>query len=41
MHVEHSRTKHELENFMDLLIPLGIVPVNGVYDFDELQLEFF
>ncbi|HEY3250711.1 MAG TPA: glycosyltransferase family 9 protein, partial [Ignavibacteria bacterium] len=39
--VEHSRTKHELENFMDLLIPLGIVPVDGVYDFDELQLEFF
>jgi len=39
--IEHSRTKHELENFMDLLIPLGIVPVNGEYDFDDLQLEFF
>ncbi len=39
--IEHSRTKHELENFMDLLIPLGIVPVSGIYDFDELQLEFF
>jgi len=39
--VEHSRTKHELENFMDLLIPIGIVPVNGEHDFDELQLEFF
>jgi len=39
--VEHSRTKHELENFMDLLIPLGIVPVTGIYKFDELQLEFF
>ena len=39
--VEHSRTKHELENFMDLLIPLGIVPVDGSYHFDELQLEFF
>lgn len=39
--VAHSRTKHELENFMDLLIPLGIVPVNGEYDYDDLQLEFF
>lgn len=39
--VAHSRTKHELENFMDLLIPLGIVPVNGEYVFDDLQLEFF
>jgi ADP-heptose:LPS heptosyltransferase len=39
--IEHSRTKHELENFMDLLIPLGIVPITGVTDYDELQLEFF
>lgn len=39
--VAHSRTKHEVENFMDLLMPLGIVPVSGEYDFDELQLEFF
>ena len=39
--IAHSRTKHEVENFMDLLIPLGIVPVTGEYDFDELQLEFF
>jgi ADP-heptose:LPS heptosyltransferase len=39
--IAHSRTKHEVENFMDLLIPLGIVPVSGEYDFDDLQLEFF
>lgn len=39
--VEHSKTKHELENFMDLLIPLGIVPLTGMYDYDDLQLEFF
>jgi ADP-heptose:LPS heptosyltransferase len=39
--IAHSRTKHELENFMDLLVPLGIVSLNGEYDFDELQLEFF
>lgn len=39
--VAHSRTKHEVENFMDLLMPLGIVPVSGEYDYDELQLEFF
>jgi ADP-heptose:LPS heptosyltransferase len=39
--VEHSRTKHEVENFMDLLIPIGIVPVNGEYSQDELQLEYF
>lgn len=37
----HSRSKHEVENFMDLLIPLGIVPVSGEYDYDDLQLEFF
>lgn len=37
----HSRTRHEVENFMDLLIPLGIVPVDGMHDPDELQLEFF
>ncbi|MCC6865331.1 MAG: glycosyltransferase family 9 protein [Ignavibacteria bacterium] len=37
----HSRTKHEVENFMDLLIPLGIVPISGEYDYDDLQLEFF
>jgi ADP-heptose:LPS heptosyltransferase len=39
--VAHSRTKHEVENFMDLLMPLGIVPISGEYDYDELQLEFF
>ena len=39
--ITHSRVKHEVENFMDLLIPLGIVPVSGEYDYDELQLEFF
>jgi heptosyltransferase III len=39
--VEHSRTKHEVENFMDLLIPLGIVPISGEHNYDELQLEFF
>lgn len=39
--VEHSRTKHEVENFMDLLMPIGLVPVSGEYDFDDLQLEFF
>ncbi len=39
--VEHSRTKHEVENFMDLLIPIGIVPVSGEYNQDELQLEYF
>jgi heptosyltransferase I len=39
--VLHSRTKHELENFMDLLIPLGIVPISGHYSYDELQLEYF
>ena len=38
---EHSRTKHELENFMDLLIPLGIIPVASKLPPDELQLEFF
>jgi ADP-heptose:LPS heptosyltransferase len=38
---EHSRTKHELENFMDLLIPLGIIPVSSRLPSDELQLEFF
>jgi heptosyltransferase I len=39
--VNHLKTKHEVENFMDLLIPLGIVPISGEYNFDELQLEFF
>jgi ADP-heptose:LPS heptosyltransferase len=39
--VEHSKTKHELENFMDLLVPLGLVPIDGNYNFDDLQLEFF
>ena len=39
--IMHSRTKHELENFYDLLIPLGIVPASGIYNPDELQLEFF
>jgi len=39
--VEHSRTKHEVENFMDLLMPIGLVPVSGEYKFDDLQLEFF
>ncbi|MGH2575005.1 MAG: glycosyltransferase family 9 protein, partial [Ignavibacteria bacterium] len=39
--VEHSRTKHELENFMDLLIPLGIMPLISKASSDELQLEFF
>jgi len=38
---EHSRTKHELENFMDLLVPLGIIPVTSRLPSDELQLEFF
>jgi len=39
--VEHSRTKHELENFTDLMIPLGIIPAGSKLSFDELQLEFF
>jgi ADP-heptose:LPS heptosyltransferase len=39
--VDHSRTKHELENFMDLLIPLGLIPFGRKLGFDELQLEFF
>ena len=39
--VAHSRTKHEVENFMDLLIPLGIVPISGEYKYDDLQLEYF
>lgn len=39
--VEHSRTKHEVENFMDLLMPIGLVPISGEYNYDELQLEFF
>ncbi len=39
--VEHSRTKHELENFMDLLQPLGLVPLAAKPSYDELQLEFY
>lgn len=39
--VEHSRTKHELENFTDLLVPLGIISPGQKLSFDELQLEFF
>lgn len=39
--VQHSRTKHEVENFMDLLIPIGIVPISGENNPDELQLEYF
>lgn len=39
--VEHSRTRHEVENFMDLLVPLGLIPFGKDPDFDELQLEFF
>ena len=39
--VEHSRTKHELENFMDLLLPLGLIPFGKKLEFDELQLEYF
>jgi len=39
--VEHSKTRHELENFMDLLIPVGVIPAGRKLSFDELQLEFF
>jgi len=39
--VAHSRTKHELENFMDLLIPLGLIPVGRKLSFDILQLEYY
>lgn len=39
--VEHIKTKHEVENFMDLLLPLGIIPATGSLKMDELQLEFF
>jgi len=39
--VEHIPDKHEVENFMDLLMPLGIVPIDGKYSFDDTQLEFF
>jgi ADP-heptose:LPS heptosyltransferase len=39
--VEHRKDKHELENFMDLLMPLGLVPVTSKIPFDELQLEYF
>jgi len=39
--VEHIPDKHEVENFMDLLMPLGIIPINGEYLFDDTQLEFF
>jgi ADP-heptose:LPS heptosyltransferase len=39
--VEHSKTKHELENFMDLLIPLGLIPVGSKLSFDDLQLEYY
>jgi ADP-heptose:LPS heptosyltransferase len=39
--VDHSKTKHELENFMDLLIPLGLIPFGRKLSYDELQLEFF
>jgi ADP-heptose:LPS heptosyltransferase len=39
--VDHSKTKHELENFMDLLIPLGLIPVGSKLSFDELQLEYY
>jgi heptosyltransferase I len=39
--VEHSRTRHELENFTDLMIPLGIISAGRTLSFDELQLEYF
>ncbi len=39
--VDHSKTKHELENFMDLLTPLGLIPVGRKLSFDELQLEYY
>jgi ADP-heptose:LPS heptosyltransferase len=39
--VEHSKERHELENFSDLLIPLGIISPGKKLSFDELQLEFF
>lgn len=39
--VDHSRTKHELENFMDLLIPLGLIPFGKKLEYDELQLEYY
>jgi ADP-heptose:LPS heptosyltransferase len=39
--VEHSKTKHEVENFMDLLVPVGVIPAGRKMGFDELQLEFF
>jgi ADP-heptose:LPS heptosyltransferase len=38
---DHSKNKHEVENFMDLLIPLGIIPAGRKLTFDELQLEYF
>ena len=39
--VHHSKTKHELENFTDLLVPIGIINPGKKLSFDELQLEFF
>lgn len=39
--VYHSKTKHELENFMDLLVPLGIGNPGWTPTYDELQLEYF
>lgn len=39
--IEHSIEKHELENFLDLLIPLGLVPVGGRLKPDDVRLEFF
>jgi heptosyltransferase-3 len=39
--VDHSRTKHELENFMDLLMPLGLIPFGKKLGYDELQLEYY
>lgn len=39
--VDHSRTKHELENFADLLVPLGLIPFGKKLGYDELQLEYY
>ena len=39
--VEHIPQRHEVENFMDLLMPLGIIPLTGAYPYDDIQLEFF
>jgi ADP-heptose:LPS heptosyltransferase len=39
--VDHVKDKHEVENFFDLLQPIGIIPITSPMPYDELQLEYF